>query len=39
MSLLEQDYQEGAGVQEHYETYKNKMQLEFKFDLHCHDSR
>ena len=45
MSLLEQDHQEGAGVRERYETYKNatiyknETQLEFNFDLHCHDSR
>ena len=45
MSLLEQDYHERAGVRERYETYKNapiyknEMQLEFNFNLHCYDSR
>ena len=45
MSLLEQDYQEGADIWECYETYKNaaiytnETQLEFEFDLCCHDFR
>ena len=39
VSLQEQDYQEGAGVRERYETYKYETQLEFEFDLRCHDSR
>ena len=45
MSLLKQGHQEGAGVQECYETYKNtaiyknKTQLEFDFDFRCYDSR
>ena len=45
LSLQEQDHQEGAGIRKRYETYKNtaiyknETQLEFKFDLHCHDSQ
>ena len=45
LSLQEQDHQEGAGVRERYETYKNaaiyknETQLEFEFDLRCHDSQ
>ena len=39
VSLQEQDYQEGAGVRECYETYKNETQLEFESNLRCHDSR
>ena len=45
MSLLEQDHQEGAGIRERYETYKNaaiyknETQLEFDFDLCCYDSQ
>ena len=41
LSLQEQDHQEGAGVRERYETYKNaaiyknETQLEFEFDLRC----
>ena len=44
MSLLEQKHQKGASVQERYKIYKkaaiykNETQLEFEFDLRCHDS-
>ena len=32
-------HQEESGVRECYETYKNKTQLEFEFDLRCHNSQ